>query len=69
MKAWKIILGALLLLADCSAFANPNRVRPENRAQALGMVVGVLLIAVAGVWLIVSGIRGKGRQRDPPPKN
>jgi hypothetical protein len=59
---WKLGLGAFLLIGQIKSllFPDPNlpdALKASNPTQQLGMVAVGVVLCVAGVWLLYSGIR------------
>ena len=54
-RPWRLVLGAFLLLVGMANSANV-RTAPGDLAGALGALTGVLMLVVAAVWLIGSGL-------------
>jgi flagellar biogenesis protein FliO len=57
MKILKIVLGSLIIYSAFSAFA--KLLPTERGAGLLGVLIGVILLVLLGIWLIKSGVNEK----------
>ena len=54
-RAWRLVLGAMLLLIGMVNSANV-RTAPGDLAGALGALTAIVMVVGAAVWLIASGL-------------
>jgi hypothetical protein len=63
----KVLLGTWMIYSPLKNQIHPaaNLLKPSNDAQAVGMAVSGVILALLGVWVLVLGIRSRFRSTIP----